>query len=146
MARREVDVTSTALNSTKETPAQPAASSSAEAHGAVLSVVEGPNKGQVFRVEGEIVTVGRGLGNTVVIPNGSISRTHARLEWRERDWYVVDLNSTNGTRVNGVRVTDECRVGRVASLEFGGCKVFFRDRDVTVQPNRATRAIRARAD
>ena len=49
------------------------------------------------------VTIGRGDDQTICIPHRSLSRSHARIEPREGRFYVVDLESKNGTLVNGVR-------------------------------------------
>ena len=40
----------------------------------------------------------------VVLDDLSVSRRHARLVFRDGHWVIQDLESTNGTRVNGVRV------------------------------------------
>jgi hypothetical protein len=50
------------------------------------------------------VTVGRAEDNDLVLADPEISRHHARLEPDGQSWRAVDLGSTNGTRVNGVRL------------------------------------------
>ena len=52
---------------------------------------------------GELI-VGRHHGCDVVLDDLSVSRKHARLVFRDGSWVVQDLESTNGTIVNGVRV------------------------------------------
>lgn len=47
------------------------------------------------------VSVGRIEGNDVVLNHPSVSRRHARFELRGAQWWIVDLNSTNGVKVNG---------------------------------------------
>lgn len=49
----------------------------------------------------EPVSVGRIEGNDLVLNHPSVSRRHARIERRGADWWIVDLNSTNGVKVNG---------------------------------------------
>ncbi len=69
-----------------------------------------------------VSSIGRGLRNTVSIDDEFLSVEHTLLSWRDGTWWVQDLGSTNGTRVNGVRVTrpvpiaagDLVEVGRVA--------------------------------
>ncbi len=51
-----------------------------------------------------IVTLGREPGNDIIIPQGSISRTHARIEWIGNSYVLNDLGSANGTFVNGQRL------------------------------------------
>ncbi len=54
----------------------------------------------------EPVLLGRGSENTIVLENDSVSRRHCRVEKRGRNYYVVDLDSTNGSYVNDELVTD----------------------------------------
>jgi hypothetical protein len=53
-----------------------------------------------------ISSIGRERGNTVTIPDPRISSQHARLEWREGRWWIEDLDSANGTFLNGQAVGD----------------------------------------
>lgn len=57
-------------------------------------------------LRGDPVTVGRIEGNDLVLNHPSVSRRHARLERRGADWWIVDLNSTNGVKVNGSPATE----------------------------------------
>jgi hypothetical protein len=52
----------------------------------------------------DALVVGRHHACDVVLPESSVSRRHARLVFRDGTWVVQDLESTNGTIVNGVRV------------------------------------------
>ncbi|MFN2237769.1 MAG: adenylate/guanylate cyclase domain-containing protein [Thermoanaerobaculia bacterium] len=47
------------------------------------------------------VSVGRIEGNEIVLNHPSVSRRHARFELRGEEWWIVDLNSTNGVKING---------------------------------------------
>src|SRR5438445_4227313 len=49
----------------------------------------------------ETVTIGRFKGNTIVIEDASISLMHAKITRKDGQFYLKDLNSTNGTIVNG---------------------------------------------
>lgn len=53
------------------------------------------------------LTVGRRENCDVVLRFPNVSSQHCRLECHGGYWYVRDLNSKNGTRVNGVRVTEK---------------------------------------
>lgn len=48
--------------------------------------------------------IGRGSGCDLVITGATVSRRHAQLYFREGSWVIVDLESTNGTYINGCRV------------------------------------------
>ena len=66
-------------------------------------------------------SIGRDVNNSIVLEDAYASGRHAALTFRGRAWYVEDLGSTNGTRVNGTPIEaatamawgDELEVGRV---------------------------------
>ena len=58
--------------------------------------------------KGDLV-LGRSRGCDVVLSSEAVSRRHAQLFFRDGNWVIRDLGSTNGTRVNGVRV-GRCRL------------------------------------
>ena len=62
--------------------------------------------GKRFVLERDLLTLGRGQENVVVLDNDSVSRRHCRIEKRNASWYVVDLESTNGTYVNDEQVKE----------------------------------------
>jgi pSer/pThr/pTyr-binding forkhead associated (FHA) protein len=79
-----------------------------------------------FRVSpGGVRTVGRATNADLILDAALVSRIHCRLEAHDETLEVVDLESTNGTFVNGARVTrahlipgDRLKVGRV-ELQVG---------------------------
>ncbi len=73
---------------------------------AVLRSVQGLNPGQVFPVEGELITLGRHPDCDIMLESGAVSRQHARIVRVAGNYYVEDLRSRNGTFVNGSAVTD----------------------------------------
>ena len=70
--------------------------------------------------------MGRGDHNDVAIHDESVSESHAKIQRREDAWYIVDMDSTNGTYVSGNRVFGEATVTSGADLRFGGVKMLFR--------------------
>lgn len=79
----------------------------------VLSAPHGePPAGTSFPLDA-LTTLGRDVNNAIVIDDPFASAEHTVLTFRGRAWYVEDLESTNGTFVNGVPVE------RVAPLGFG---------------------------
>lgn len=62
--------------------------------------------------------LGRSSGCDVAFSNLSVSRRHARLMFRDGSWILHDLDSTNGTFVNGVRV-QRCELRPGDRLELG---------------------------
>ncbi|MFK7992028.1 MAG: diguanylate cyclase [Sandaracinaceae bacterium] len=62
--------------------------------------------GKRYVLGDEPLSVGRGGENRIMLDNDSVSRRHCRVERRNVTWYVVDLDSTNGTYVNDDQVTE----------------------------------------
>src|SRR5690349_19484230 len=54
----------------------------------------------------ETITVGRMKGNTIVIEDDSVSLMHARISQKNGEVFLKDLNSTNGTTVNGQPINE----------------------------------------
>ncbi len=93
---------------------------------ATLEVVGGGVlRGQKFTITTVLAHVGRGEHNDVVIPEESVSDSHAKLQRRDSVWYVTDLGSTNGTYVAGRRIDTEVPLGQTAELRLGGVKLTF---------------------
>ena len=86
---------------------------------------EGPSKGIRYAIRTPLAQVGRGVNNDVRLTDESVSEIHAKFERRDDGWYVVDMNSTNGTFVGGSRVTGERRLDGVPDVRFGGVKLRF---------------------
>ncbi len=70
-----------------------------------LTVKAGPNPGKVYDLDKEEMVVGRDLGNDIVVSDADISRRHAHLVLQGDVYMIEDLGSTNGTYVNGERLT-----------------------------------------
>lgn len=58
----------------------------------------------------KVITIGRGPENNVVIDDYKISRTHLQIVENNGVYSIVDLNSANGTYVNGQRISGEVRL------------------------------------
>ncbi len=52
------------------------------------------------------LSVGRTEGNDVILNHPSVSRKHARFEHRTNRWFIIDLKSTNGVKVNGNQIIE----------------------------------------
>jgi uncharacterized protein (TIGR02996 family) len=73
------------------------------------------------------VTFGRVQGNDVVLPRGNVSKRHARLVLKDGKFIMVDLKSTNGTWVNGRRLTSPLVVRE------GRDRVFIGDFEISIE-------------
>jgi pSer/pThr/pTyr-binding forkhead associated (FHA) protein len=102
---------------------------------------EGPSRGQEYEIRVPLVHVGRGAHNDIVVPDDSVSDTHAKIQRRDDGWYVVDVGSTNGTYVGGQRLSAERRLDGSPDVRFGGVRMTFKPRDAGADTNKGTRAI-----
>lgn len=79
--------------------------------------------GQVFPVRGT-VTLGRMPSNTIVLPDRFASSHHARLsDDPQGELWLEDLQSTNGTRLNGVGITKPTPLQEGDEIEIGSIRL-----------------------
>ncbi|MCS7166468.1 MAG: ATP-binding protein [Gemmatales bacterium] len=90
---------------------------------ATLIIVQGPQQGRRFRLEGDVIAVGRDASNIVRLHDTEVSRRHAELRRTDQGYLVVDLGSSNGTWVNSQKVRqyllqpgDRLRMGQTVLL------------------------------
>ncbi len=69
-----------------------------------ILVQQGPRAGQAFDLDKPVITIGREVGNDIVLEDPQVSRHHARLAQQAAGFVLEDLGSTNGTTINGQRV------------------------------------------
>jgi adenylate cyclase len=84
------------------------------------------------------LSIGRTEGNDLILNHPSVSRKHARIEPRNNAWWIIDLKSTNGVKLNGNLVTEgqvnsgdvvhigsvQLEVKAVPSVDFSGDSMF----------------------
>ncbi len=92
-------------------------------------VRRGELKGQRLHVKTPVANIGRADYNDLVLPDASVSSNHAKLQRREGVWVLVDLDSTNGTFVDGERVKGETALAPGASVRFGDVQLVFEPTD-----------------
>lgn len=91
-----------------------------------LLLLETPDGPHPIPLESTLLTLGRGLNNDIILEDTRVSRHHAQLRYKTRRFWVTDLNSTNGTYINGERISEaDLRNGDVLSL--GGLELIFRE-------------------
>jgi pSer/pThr/pTyr-binding forkhead associated (FHA) protein len=69
-----------------------------------LVVRQGPNPGQVFELDKDVISIGRDITNDIVLTDAEVSRKHAQLTLDQGRYKIEDLNSTNGTYIDGQRL------------------------------------------
>jgi eukaryotic-like serine/threonine-protein kinase len=90
-----------------------------------LSPQSGPLAGRALRFHQDTTTVGRATGNDLVVTGRTVSRYHAHLNFVEGRWYVEDLRSANGTKVNGKRIQERTFLKDGDLINFGDERVVF---------------------
>ena len=77
-----------------------------------------------FPLTADVHLVGREGEADIQMDEPLVSRNHARLEWRADAWVVLDLGSTNYTRVNGNRI-GEAQLHHGDEVKFGRARCVF---------------------
>ncbi|MDS1029867.1 DUF3662 and FHA domain-containing protein [Bacillota bacterium LX-D] len=70
----------------------------------VLRVLNGPNEGKLFCLRRDRMTIGRKVFNDILINDNSVSREHAHIDYISGSYILTDLDSTNGTYLNGQKI------------------------------------------
>jgi adenylate cyclase len=82
--------------------------------------------GTVIPLQGNL-TLGRAVGNTLVLTNGKASRRHASIHAQDGgEFWLIDLGSVNGTYLNGNRVFQPMRLHDQDMIELAGEQFVFR--------------------
>ena len=97
-----------------------------------LFVIQGRDQGQRFPLDEPSVSIGRVAGNSIQLHDTEVSRKHAVLDFAQEEYLLRDLNSSNGTFVNGkavrqktLRSGDQVQMGRTLLLYTGSHKSAF---------------------
>jgi pSer/pThr/pTyr-binding forkhead associated (FHA) protein len=93
----------------------------------------GPTPDKVFPLEGPEIIIGRENTCSVTINDAEISRKHSRLIWQGSGYVIEDCGSTNGTFVNGQRLTNPFTLQGNESISLGENIVLVFES--TVDPN-----------
>ena len=123
-----------------EPKAPQAAARPSAAAGALANLVvrSGDLKGHRFPIRVPVVNVGRAEYNDITILEDSVSTTHAKLQRREGIWILVDLDSTNGTMVDGEAVQGEVPLAPGALIRFGDVQTIFEPTDDSIDAKKGS--------
>lgn len=88
-----------------------------------LAVTAGALAGTWIPLFADAITIGRGPENTLVLEDGYASGKHARIYPQDGQWYLEDLNSTNGTLLAGQRVHGVVPLPLGVPVKIGGSEI-----------------------
>jgi pSer/pThr/pTyr-binding forkhead associated (FHA) protein len=84
-----------------------------------VAIVDGPLAGTSFALTSLPVTIGRAEDSTIVISDDYASQRHARLVPNGTAWLLEDVGSTNGTLLDGAKLTTPTEVRTGAQIRIG---------------------------
>ncbi len=73
---------------------------------ASVVIVQGHAEGMEYPLRKEYTVLGRDKGADIVLKDAQVSRQHAVIEYREGNYLLKDLESTNGTRMSGALIKE----------------------------------------
>lgn len=90
---------------------------------AYLIVTKGAQAGSIYQLKADTTSVGRSGTNGIRIDDSNVSSEHLRIRCENGEFTLVDLGSTNGTRINGrqmhqhvLRHNDRVQIGETVLL------------------------------
>ena len=89
-----------------------------------LLVVSGALQGREFIIDRDTYSIGSGPHNDMILDDSTVSRRHCEIQRRPDGFLIRDLGSTNGTLVQGVRVT-EAFLEQGTEFQLGKVRVVF---------------------
>lgn len=70
-------------------------------------------------------SIGRALTNTITIPDDTVSLQHAMITQRKGRWWLEDMESRNGTALNGVPISSAVLISSGDLIQFGSAELRF---------------------
>jgi pSer/pThr/pTyr-binding forkhead associated (FHA) protein len=107
-----------------------------------LVIVDDDDKQTVVPLLRDELTIGRAEGNLIRLSERDVSPHHARLVRTGARYFVEDLRSDNGTRVNGVTIRDRIPLDESSLVELGGYRLFITSAQGGVAPPRPSSIVK----
>lgn len=89
-----------------------------------LFVIQGPDKGRTYQTPNEPSIIGR-VSDQIQLTDNSASRRHAEVRPSNGSWVLVDLNSSNGTFLNGQRIVTPINLKQGDQIKVGSTLLVF---------------------
>ena len=101
-------------------------------HRAYLEITGIGKEPKVVELRREETVIGRTGECDIPLPSKNVSRKHACVGFRNEEYHIQDLNSTNGVYVNGVKI-EKCVLRNLDQIEIGGIKLLFNEQQTLEQ-------------
>ncbi len=101
---------------------------------ALLRGMSDPVKGKTFDIEETTLTMGRGPDNQLCLADASVSTHHCVIEREGQKYTLRDLDSTNGTRLNGQMVKTS-RLNPKDIIQVGSVNLLFDGEGIEIDPD-----------
>lgn len=95
---------------------------------AKLNYMDRDNLLKEFEIQDDLITLGREATNKLVVADPSVSRQHAWVERKEDGYYLIDKNSSNGTFINGKKISQQKLVHN-DKISLGNASIVFEDEE-----------------
>jgi pSer/pThr/pTyr-binding forkhead associated (FHA) protein len=94
-----------------------------------LKLIRVGKSDRLIELRKEEIVIGRDPECGIHIPEGTVSRRHVRVFFRNEEYHVEDLRSANGTYVNGIQVV-RCALRNNDQIDIGEVKMLFHEDQV----------------
>lgn len=95
-------------------------------HRAYMEIISPRDTNEAIDLGEGAIHIGRSPKCEIQLQVKNVSRRHARVFFRNEEYHIEDLGSTNGTYVNGIRV-ERCILRNHDQVEIGGVRVLFKE-------------------
>jgi pSer/pThr/pTyr-binding forkhead associated (FHA) protein len=107
-----------------------------------LTIVQGPDRGREYDLEDNEIVVGRHPDSGININDTEVSRKHFVLNKKADEYWIEDLDSTNGTVVNGRPIKSEYRLRDNSKINLGANISLVFNKDVPLPDVKKTLPIK----
>jgi len=94
-----------------------------------LEIIGSGGKSKLIELGQGELTIGRSPGCAIQLRRTMVSREHARITFRNEEYHLEDLGSTNGTYVNGIKIV-KCVLRNNDQIDIGGAKILFTEEKI----------------
>lgn len=95
-----------------------------------IVIIKGTNIGAVFALnKNDLTIIGRGAECDIRILDLMVSRRHCHIEWKEKNFYIKDLESTNRTFLNKKEIPGEQKLEPGDTIKIGDTILLFTDKE-----------------